>query len=109
MANRLLFININVIQSIERMKLVELVLLITMMSLLLFLPGFKSLEMKKLDGEASECNWNVSASCPEPASPPVFLFGMFNVLLEANPCQATVTLHCCTKTMGLVKQEFHRV
>lgn len=79
------------------------------MSLLPFLPGFKSLEMQRLDGEASECNRNVSASCPEPASPPVFLFGMFNALLEANPRQATVTLHCCTKTMGLGKQGFHRV
>lgn len=91
------------------MKLVELVLLITVMSLLPFLPGFKSLEMQRLDREASECDRNVSASCPEPASPPVFLFGMFNALLEANPRQATVTLHCCTKTMGLGKQGFHRV
>lgn len=91
------------------MKLVELVLLITVMSLLPFLPGFKSLEMQRLDREASECDRNVSASCPEPASPPVFLFGMFNALLEANPRQATVMLHCCTKTMGLGKQGFHRV
>lgn len=39
-----------------------------------------------------------------------FLFGMFNVLLEEeNPFQARVVLHCCAKTMGLGRQEFHRL
>lgn len=39
-----------------------------------------------------------------------FLFGMFNVLVEEeNPFQSRVVLHCCTRTMGLGRQEFCRL
>lgn len=65
-------INVSVIQSIERMKLVELPMLITPISLLPLLARFKSSDMQRLKVEASECNRNVSASCPKQAPPPVF-------------------------------------
>lgn len=36
------------------------------------LARFKSSDMQRLKVEASECNRNVSASCPKQAPPPVF-------------------------------------
>lgn len=69
----LLFVmNISVIQSIERMKTVELLTSNTIVFLLPLLAWFKSSDMQRLNFAASEYNWNVSASCPKQASPPAF-------------------------------------
>lgn len=56
----------------EKMTLVELLTLITVISLLRFLARFKSSYMQRRKVEVSECNWYVSASCSKQASPPVF-------------------------------------
>lgn len=66
------------------MKLIELLKLITIFALLPLLARFKSSDMQKLKVKASECTWNVSASCRKQASPPVFSFGLLNVLLEES-------------------------
>lgn len=54
------------------MKLVDLPMLITLISLLPLLARFKSSDMQRLKVEASECKRSVSASCPKQAPPPVF-------------------------------------
>jgi len=74
MAVRLLFIisDKRVVQSTERMRLVEFLTLITVIFLLPLLTRFKSSDIQRLKAGASEGSWYVSASCPKQASPPVF-------------------------------------